>query len=519
MGGDYHTIRFSFQEYFEKLLDDPYKWGKPLSALLAANRVQHELKLPSIGGKDSMSGTFEDISVPPTLVSFAITHVDVNDVITPEAKEIGHILVEVQLKKDEFKVFDFVHLQKQYDLVQSLMKQGKVYSAYTVKDGGVIEAVSKMAFGNGLGAAFNTNYPLESYVEKNYGNIIIEVKSEKYLAGLDYRIVATLNDSDVLSYGLESISLKEAYSLNKQPLESVYPTREEALTQDIKVAACKTRSTLQPKVYVEKPLVVIPVFPGTNCEYDSKRAFEKAGAQVELVLIRNKTEEMLKTSIDELEAAIKRANIVMLPGGFSAGDEPEGSGKFIATVLRNPQLKAAITDLLDNRDGLMIGICNGFQALIKLGLLPYGEIRDMTQNDATLTFNTIGRHLSQFVDTRIGSVKSPWLANVNVGDVHIIPISHGEGRFVAPQEVIEELFANGQVFSQYVDPNRKVTMQTPYNPNGSMYAIEGIISRDGRVLGKMGHSERQGENRFKNVYGEMDQKLFEAGVNYFRGGK
>ena len=519
MGGDYHTIRFSFQEYFEKLLDDPYKWGKPLSALLAANRVQHELKLPSIGGKDSMSGTFEDISVPPTLVSFAITHVDVNDVITPEAKEIGHILVEVQLKKDEFKVFDFVHLQKQYDLVQSLMKQGKVYSAYTVKDGGVIEAVSKMAFGNGLGAAFNTNYPLESYVEKNYGNIIIEVKSEKYLAGLDYRIVATLNDSDVLSYGLESISLKEAYSLNKQPLESVYPTREEALTQDIKVAACKTRSTLQPKVYVEKPLVVIPVFPGTNCEYDSKRAFEKAGAQVELVLIRNKTEEMLKTSIDELEAAIKRANIVMLPGGFSAGDEPEGSGKFIATVLRNPQLKAAITDLLDNRDGLMIGICNGFQALIKLGLLPYGEIRDMTQNDATLTFNTIGRHLSQFVDTRIGSVKSPWLANVNVGDVHIIPISHGEGRFVAPQEVIEELFANGQVFSQYVDPNRKVTMQTPYNPNGSMYAIEGIISKDGRVLGKMGHSERQGENRFKNVYGEMDQKLFEAGVNYFRGGK
>ena len=519
MGGDYHTIRFSFQEYFEKLLDDPYKWGKPLSALLAANRVQHELKLPSIGGKDSMSGTFEDISVPPTLVSFAITHVDVNDVITPEAKEIGHILVEVQLKKDEFKVFDFVHLQKQYDLVQSLMKQGKVYSAYTVKDGGVIEAVSKMAFGNGLGAAFNTNYPLESYVEKNYGNIIIEVKSEKYLAGLDYRIVATLNDSDVLSYGLESISLKEAYALNKQPLESVYPTREEALTQDIKVAACKTRSTLQPKVYVEKPLVVIPVFPGTNCEYDSKRAFEKAGAQVELVLIRNKTEEMLKTSIDELEAAIKRANIVMLPGGFSAGDEPEGSGKFIATVLRNPQLKAAITDLLDNRDGLMIGICNGFQALIKLGLLPYGEIRDMTQNDATLTFNTIGRHLSQFVDTRIGSVKSPWLANVNVGDVHIIPISHGEGRFVAPQEVIEELFANGQVFSQYVDPNRKVTMQTPYNPNGSMYAIEGIISRDGRVLGKMGHSERQGENRFKNVYGEMDQKLFEAGVNYFRGGK
>lgn len=519
MGGNYHTIRFSFQEYFEKLLDDPKRWGKPLAALLGANRVQQELKLPSIGGKDSMSGTFENISVPPTLVSFAITASDVHDVMTPEAKEAGHILAEVQIKKDQFKVFDFDHLQKQYNAIQDLMKQKKIYSAYTVKDGGVIEAVCKMSFGNGLGAAFNTDYSLASYVEKNYGNIIVEVKSEKDLVGLDYRVVATLNDSEKFSYGMDTISIQEAYAINKAPLESVYPTREKAPTQDIKVAECKTRSTLKAKQYIETPLVVIPVFPGTNCEYDSKRAFEKAGAKVELVLIRNKTEEMLKTSIDELENAIKRANIVMLPGGFSAGDEPEGSGKFIATVLRNPRLKAAISDLLDNRDGLMIGICNGFQALIKLGLLPYGEIRDMSENDATLTFNTIGRHLSQFVDTRIGSVKSPWLANVNVGDVHVIPISHGEGRFVAPKEVIDELFANGQVFSQYVDPNRKVTMQTPYNPNGSMYAIEGIVSRDGRVLGKMGHSERQGENRFKNVYGEMDQKLFEAGVNYFRGGK
>ncbi len=432
MGGNYHTIRFSFQEYFEKLLDDPKRWGKPLVALLGANRVQQELKLPSIGGKDSMSGTFENISVPPTLVSFAITASDVHDVMTPEAKEAGHILAEVQIKKDQFKVFDFDHLQKQYDTIQDLMKQKKIYSAYTVKDGGVIEAVCKMSFGNGLGAAFNTDYSLASYVEKNYGNIIVEVKSEKDLVGLDYRVVATLNDSEKFSYGMDTISIQEAYAINKAPLESVYPTREKAPTQDIKVAECKTRSTLKAKQYIETPLVVIPVFPGTNCEYDSKRAFEKAGAKVELVLIRNKTEEMLKTSIDELENAIKRANIVMLPGGFSAGDEPEGSGKFIATVLRNPRLKAAISDLLDNRDGLMIGICNGFQALIKLGLLPYGEIRDMSENDATLTFNTIGRHLSQFVDTRIGSVKSPWLANVNVGDVHVIPISHGEGRFVAP---------------------------------------------------------------------------------------
>ena len=520
MGGNYHTIRFSFQEYFEKLLDEPTRWGKPMAALLAAYRVQKELNLPSIGGKDSMSGSFEDISVPPTLVSFAITSVDVDDVMTPEAKEEGHVLAEIIVNKDQHLVYDFDHLKKQYDAISSLMKAGKVYSAYTVKDGGVIEAVSKMAFGNNLGAAYNVDYSLESYVEKNYGNIIIEVASQDDLNVFDnYRIVATLNDSKQLSYGSDNISLEEAYAINKAPLESVYPTREQAPTKEIKVAECKTRSTLTPKVLVDKPLVVIPVFPGTNCEYDSQRAFEKAGAQVQLVLIRNKTEQLLKDSINELEAAINSANIVMIPGGFSAGDEPEGSAKFIATVFRNPRLKAAVTDLLDNRDGLMIGICNGFQALVKLGLLPYGEIREMTQDDPTLTFNTIGRHLSQFVDTRIGSVKSPWLTNVNVGDVHIIPISHGEGRFVAPQPVIEELFANGQVFSQYVDPNRKVTMQTPYNPNGSMYAIEGIVSKDGRILGKMGHSERQGENRFKNVYGEMDQKLFEAGVNYFKGGK
>ena len=370
-----------------------------------------------------------------------------------------------------------------------------------------------------IGLFASTSCSNDEFVENDDSTQQV-VKSEKDLSVFDkYRIVATTNDSEALSYGGEMISLDEAYAINKEPLEKVYPTREKAPTSEIKVAACKTRSDLQPKVIVEKPLVVIPVFPGTNCEYDSARAFKKAGAQVEMVLVRNKTQEMLNNSIDELEAAIKRANIVMLPGGFSAGDEPEGSGKFIATVLRNPRLKAAITDLLENRDGLMIGICNGFQALVKLGLLPYGEIKDMSKDDPTLTFNTIGRHVSQMVDTRIGSVKSPWLKYVNVDDVYTIPVSHGEGRFVAPKETIEKLFENGQVFSQYVDPNRKVTMQTPYNPNGSMYAIEGIISLDGRVIGKMGHSERQGENRFKNVYGEMDQKLFEAGVDYFRGGK
>lgn len=520
MGGNYHTIRFSFQEFFEKLLDDPYRWGKPMASLLGAYRVQKELKLASIGGKDSMSGSFEDLDVPPTLVSFAITAGDVKEVISPEIKESGHILAEIQIDKDEYHIFDFKQLQQQYDAIMALMKQKRVYSAYTIKDGGVLEAISKMAFGNAFGIALDTNYSLDSYIEKNYGNIIIEVKHEKDLkAFTKYRIIGSTNDSDVISYGNEAISLDEAYDVYAGPLESVYPTTAVAPTAEVKTAACTTKSDLVCKKMVATPLVVIPVFPGTNCEYDSKRAFERAGAKVELVLIRNKTAKMLQASIDELEDAINRANIVMLPGGFSAGDEPEGSGKYIVSVLKNPRLKQAITDLLEKRDGLMIGICNGFQALIKLGLLPDGKIRDMNRDDATLTFNTIGRHLSQMVDTRIGSIKSPWLTNVSVGDIHTIPISHGEGRFVASKEVLDELFRNGQVFSQYVDQNGKPTMVSPYNPNGSMYAIEGIVSKDGRVLGKMGHSERQGENRFKNIYGHMDQKIFEAGVNYFKGGK
>ena len=519
MGGDYHKIRFSFQEYFEKLLNEPTRWGKPMAALLGAFTAQKELNLPSIGGKDSMSGSFEDISVPPTLVSFAIVSQDVEKVMTPELKASGHILVEVQLVKDEFHLFDFKQMQLQFDQVAKLMEESKVYSAYTVKSGGLIEAVSKMAFGNNIGVQFDTTLTLEDLTANNYGNIVIEVENEDVVKGLEnVRVVATTVDHAMLSYKEESISLDEAYQANIEVLDKVYPTTQKASTSQMIIKDCHERSALKAKVIVETPKVVIPVFPGTNCEYDSKRAFEKAGAEVELVIVRNKTADDIKNSIDDLETAIKTANIVMIPGGFSAGDEPEGSGKFIATVLRNPRLKAAITDLLENRDGLMIGICNGFQALIKLGLLPYGKIQELTKDDATLTFNTIGRHLSQMVNTRISSVKSPWLANVNVGDIHTVPISHGEGRFIAPQHVIEELFENGQVFTQYVDENNQPTMVSPFNPNGSMCAIEGIISKDGRVIGKMAHSERQGENRFKNIYGEMDQLIFEAGVKYFKGG-
>ena len=516
MGGNYHNIRFSYQEYFEKLLDNPTKWGKPFAALLGAYRVQKELKLPSIGGKDSMSGTFEELDVPPTLVSFAITKAEANEVLTPELKGAGHALVEIMLPKDKYHVFDFEALKNQYDYVMELIKAGKVYSAYTVKDGGAIEAVYKMAFGNSIGVELNSNIPLEDLVAKNYGNIILEVLDSTVISNEYARVIGHTNTTNVVSYRGEALNLDDAYKLYEEVLDDVYPTKEVAPTNEIIVKDCHTRPAMHASKHYDEVKVVIPVFPGTNCEYDSKRAFERAGAKVRLVLIRNKTEEDIINSVNELEEAIKEAQIMMIPGGFSAGDEPEGSGKFIATVLRNPKLKAAISDLLDNREGLMIGICNGFQSLIKLGLLPYGKIKDMDKEDPTLTFNTIGRHVSQMVDTRVATVKSPWLANVNVGDIHTIPVSHGEGRFVAPKHVIEELFANGQVFTQYVDQNGNVTMESPYNPNGSMMAIEGIVSRDGRVLGKMGHSERQGDNRFKNIYGRMDQLLFEAGVKYFK---
>ena len=513
MGGNYHTVRFSFQEFFEKLLNDPKRWGKPFSALLGAYRAQSELKLASIGGKDSMSGSFEDLDVPPTLVSFAITGGDVKDVITPELKAGGHKLYEFVLPKDEFGIFDFKKLQEIYDDIMKLNEEKKIYSAYTVKDGGILEAVYKMAFGNNIGVKLNEELSLKDLTAKNYGNIIVEVD------GLDNefaRLIATLDESGNVTYKDEVVSLEEAYKAHTNTLEEIFPTSKKAVTDEIRVGNCTERGLIHASKTYDEVRVTIPVFPGTNCEYDSKRAFEKAGATVEIVLIRNKTAQDIERSIDELEAAIRRSQIVMLPGGFSAGDEPEGSGKFIATVLRNAKLKAAIDDLLDNREGLMIGICNGFQALIKLGLLPDGHIKDMSDDDATLTFNTIGRHLSQMVDTRIASIKSPWLANVNVGDIHTIPISHGEGRFVAPKHVLDELFDNGQVITQYVNPNGEVTMESPYNPNGSMMAIEGIVSKDGRVLGKMAHSERQGDNRFKNIYGEMDQLIFEAGVKYFK---
>ena len=516
LGGDYSKIRFSFQEYFEKLLNVPSKWGKPFASLLGAYKVQRELKLPSIGGKDSMSGSFEDLNVPPTLVSFAVNYADVNQIITPELKASNHKLIEVMLPKNNFYIYDFDQMKILYKYVNQLMNEGKVYSAYTVKDGGVIEAIYKMAFGNNIGVKLNSELSLSELTSKNFGNIILEVENDYCVVGPNIREIGYTTTDSYVEYQNEKIKLDEAYQVYANVLNKVYPLSEKAPTSLVKQQDCLTRGSLHAKEYYDEVKVVIPVFPGTNCEYDSKHAFEKAGAKVRLVVIRNKTELDIKESIDELEEAIKESQIMMIPGGFSAGDEPEGSGKFIATFLRNEKLSNAITDLLENREGLMIGICNGFQALVKLGLLPYGKIKTMDKNDPTLTFNTIGRHVSQMVNTRISSVKSPWLQGVNVGDIHTIPVSHGEGRFVANEEVLKELFNNGQVFTQYVDNNSQITMESPFNPNGSMYAIEGILSSDGRILGKMGHSERQGINRFKNIYGEMDQLLFESGVNFFK---
>ena len=420
------------------------------------------------------------------------------------------------IKKDKYHVFDFENLRNTYDYIVKLISEGKVKSAYTVKDGGAIEAIYKMSFGNNIGVKLNDELDLSSLTVKNYGNIILEVSDASIVELENKRILGTTIKEPKIMYKDEVISLNDAYKTYNDVLEDVYPTTSRSEKTIIEPKDCEVRPLLHAKKHYDEVRVVIPVFPGTNCEYDSKRAFEKAGAKVKLVLIRNKTSEDIRNSINDLTNAIKESQIIMFPGGFSAGDEPDGSGKFIATFLRNKELKDAISDLIDNREGLIIGICNGFQALIKLGLLPDGRIKDMTKEDATLTFNQINRHVSQMVNTRICSTNSPWLQYVSCGDVFTIPVSHGEGRFVAPKKVIDELFANGQVFSQYVNKNGEITMESPYNPNGSVMAIEGIVSKNGRILGKMGHSERQGENRNKNIYGEMDQKLFEAGVKFFK---
>lgn len=518
-GGDYKKVRLTLQEYFEKLGEEPTKWGKPFSALLGALYAQQKLGIPAIGGKDSMSGTFKDLNVPPTLVAFAVGVVNVDKVISPEFKKAGSKVVLIPLEKDSEQMPNFAALEKAYSRIHQLINEGKILAAHTVRNGGLAEAITKMAFGNRIGVEL-VNIQEQNLFTPDYGSIILEVNEEHNLDEsfneVGHRLLGYTSTDEMIKVNGALIDLDEAYEVWEQPLEKVFPvkTKEPKSQVDINPydGANRAKSTLS----VIKPRVFMPVFPGTNCEYDTAKAFERAGAQVNTLIFKNLTSKEIEESIEAMVKGIADAQIIMLPGGFSGGDEPDGSGKFIATAFRNPRVKEAVNDLLKVRDGLMLGVCNGFQALIKLGLVPYGEIVDMDDNSPTLTFNNIGRHVSQMVETKVVSTLSPWFNNLKVGDIHTIPVSHGEGRFVAPEQTIVELANRGQIATQYVDDQGRATMEMPFNPNGSLYAVEGITSPDGRVLGKMGHSERIGQHVSKNVPGVKDQRLFEAGVGYFK---
>ncbi|TDO73052.1 phosphoribosylformylglycinamidine synthase [Halanaerobium saccharolyticum] len=530
-GGDYSKIRFTFQEYFERLRNNPERWGKPFSALLGAYRAQKDFGLPAIGGKDSMSGTFKDIDVPPTLVSFAVDTVDVNNVISPEFKKSGSKLVYLPVERDEAEMPEIAKLKKNYSRVEKLNSEAKIYAASAITIGGLAEAISKMSFGNKIGAEITARLSPEELFSPEYGALILEVPAafepEILFNDLDFKVIGKTIKEEVIKINGVEISIAAALKSWEEPLEKIYKTEvaDEEITALVEPEVEKEllnpeyfprKQSFSSQIKVAQPRVLIPVFPGTNCEYDTARQFREAGAEVETFIFKNLEPEQVEDSIEKMAALISDSQIVMLPGGFSAGDEPDGSGKFIAAVFRNPKIKEVVMKLLNDRDGLMLGICNGFQALVKLGLLPYGKIRDLTEDSPTLTYNTIGRHVSQMVNTKIVSTKSPWLANVEVGEIHSIPVSHGEGRFAAEPAELRKLKQNGQIITQYVDLAGNPTMEIPHNPNGSLAAVEGICSPDGRVFGKMGHSERIGNNVAKNISGKKDQKLFQAGVDYFK---
>ncbi len=515
-GGDVTKIRLTFQEYFERLGTDPYRWGKPLAALLGAYDVQMGLGLPSIGGKDSMSGSFNDIDVPPTLCSFAVDVADYMDVVTTELKEAGNVLLKIDIKKDEFDKPDYANVLETYGLLLEDIKAGKIESAYAVGFGGIIEAVSKMAFGNKLGVHILDGISKDELVAKDYGSIIVEVKPENETKlAVPAKVIGGVKASATFTYGDVTITMEEALGAWTNTLEKVFPTESGVEQTKIDTGLYDAKTILVAKNKVAKPKVFIPVFRGTNCEYDSLRAFEAAGAEVETIVFKNQNAQDIRDSVDAFSKAISQSQIIMFPGGFSAGDEPDGSGKFIATAFRNAKISEEVMKLLNERDGLALGICNGLQALIKLGLVPYGDIRPQTDDSPTLAMNSIGRHQSKMVYTKVVTNKSPWLKKAQLGGVYTVPISHGEGRFVASKEWIDKLFANGQVATQYVDVNGNPTMDEYYNVNGSYYAIEGITSPDGRVLGKMAHSERKGTAVAVNIFGDQDQKIFESGVEYF----
>ena len=515
-GGDYSKIRFTFQEYFRRMTEDPHRWSQPFAALLGAYSAQMGFGLPSIGGKDSMSGTFNDIDVPPTLVSFAVDVASDRTIITPELKKAGNKLVLLSVPKNEYDLPDYGYMMDQYGKFHNDIKEGRIISAYALDSHGVISAVSKMAFGNGLGVKIEHNFDPRDAFAPAYGCIVAEVPAGKVSElSIQYTLIGEVTEKD-FSYGHITISHEEAVEAWKGTLEDVFPTIAVDGKEKVETPLYKADSIYVCKNKIAKPTVFIPVFPGTNCEFDSAKAFERAGADTIVKVFKNLTAEDIRASVDEFEKAIGQSQIIMFPGGFSAGDEPDGSAKFFATAFRNAKMEEAVMKLLNERDGLALGICNGFQALIKLGLVPHGEIVGQTSDSPTLTYNTIGRHISKMVYTKVVTNKSPWLQEATLGGVYCNPASHGEGRFVASKEWIDKLFANGQVATQYVDLDGNASMDEEWNINGSYAAIEGITSPDGRVLGKMAHSERRGDSVAINIYGEQDLKLFESGVKYFK---
>lgn len=514
LGADYTKTYLSFQEYFERM-GDAHSWGKPVAALLGALTAQKQLGLAAIGGKDSMSGTFENISVPPTLISFTCNVGDASECVSGSFKEAGNKLVYISIPKDDKFMPDFEKMHEAYANVYALVKEGKVRSSYAIGKGGIVAALSQMAIGNNIGA--NANFDMAPF-EANYGDLILEVSADTAAALPNdiYTVVGETVKEETLTVNGITLNLDEIASTMLSIVEKVFVPKVDCEDKAVDATFNGERKIYVAKNKIAQPEVMIPVFPGTNCELDTRRVFEKAGAKVNEVLFVNRTNSEIEDSIERLYKGIQNAQIIAFPGGFSAGDEPDGSGKFIASVFRSEKLKAAIHEHLYTQDGLMLGICNGFQVLVKLGLLPYGEIRDMDAACPTLTYNIIGKHISLMAKTKITSVQSPWLNGVNLGEIYEIPLSHGEGRFVAPENVLKELIAKGQVFSQYVDENGCVSSDGNVNVNGSMHNIEGIVSLDGRIIGKMGHSERIGQFVHKNIPGLKDQKIFESGVNYFK---
>ena len=512
-GADFNDVYLTFQEYFEKLGKDARRWGKPFSALLGAFKAQMGLGVGAIGGKDSMSGSFENLDVPPTLVSFAVTTDKVDNIVANHFKKAGNKVILLQPTYDQYGLPTAQSLKDVYAKTTQLLRSKQAITAYTPTYGGVAEAVIKMSFGEDFGFAFADGMTMEDLFGYRYGSMLLEVTD---LPDCQYLLVGEVTCDGKFTYKGESVSTEQVLFAYENKLESVYPCNTAKIERPLPTFEYDATERVAPAIKVAQPKVLIPVFPGTNCEYDSAKAMRDAGANAEIFVIKNITADDIARSVEDFVKQLKTSQMVFIPGGFSGGDEPDGSGKFITAFFRNPEVKQAVTDLLENRDGLMCGICNGFQALIKLGLVPYGKIVDVTEDCPTLTYNNIARHQSRLVRTRVASNKSPWLSNTKVGEIFTVPISHGEGKFLADEKTVLKLAMNGQIATQYVDLQGKPTYDVRYNPNGSVFAVEGITSPDGRVFGKMGHSERIGYGLYKNVYAEYDMKIFRSAVEYFK---